>query len=367
MQFFKPLSLLVATMAISLCAFAQRPINGTSNFNTVPAGVRISGNATGAGITATNIAGFNFRLTTTNPPTMVVEVWDGTVSTGNGVAFYEESSIINPPISAITITSADGALFDLLSIGINGQASTGGSANVTITGLNSSGVPIAGATTSGTASVSSLTAFNVGGNTAFKAIAAIRITSANLVYAFIDNISLANVGTVLPLSGLEFSATPKNNSVLLNWSTESEQATRSFTVEHSVDGSNWSSIGSIAAAGSSSTKTLYQYTHSTPARKGNYYRLTQQDLSGRKTISNIIYLDISGQSVALSVYPNIAVGGFVNVQLQEACNIRVFNNAGVLVLQKTLPAGVSQVELSKHPAGLYYIKAGNQTASIVIQ
>lgn len=136
---------------LSLITFAGTPINGTTAFNSVSGGLKASGSASGSGITAADIEGFDFRLTTTNgAPTMNIEVWDGFVSTGNGVVLYESTSSINPLFSGIYITANSGAQFDLISIGINAQNSASGDATVTITGLDGSGNPISGATTSGT-------------------------------------------------------------------------------------------------------------------------------------------------------------------------------------------------------------------------
>ena len=75
---------------------------------------------------------------------MVIEVWDGAVFSVNGVAFYESSSSINPKFSEVLVKSNSEARFDLLSIGINSQASDGGDAVVTITGLDQYGNPVAG-------------------------------------------------------------------------------------------------------------------------------------------------------------------------------------------------------------------------------
>ncbi len=368
MSSLKPLALLVAGIVTTLFVTAGRPINGTTRFNSVSAGPKSSGNAAAAGgINALNIEGFNFKLTTASAgPTMVIEVWDGSVSSGNGVAFYESTSLINPLFTGMTIAANDGALFDLMSIGINAQASNSGSATVTITGLNASGNPIAGASTTGVASVTALTIFNVSSNMAFKSVAGIRITSTDVIYAFIDDINLANVGTVLPLTGLDFSATPKNNSVLLNWSTQSEQSTSSFSIEHSVNATSWTNIGNIAAAGNSSTSKAYSFNHPTPNNGRNYYRLAQQDVNGRITYSNIIYMDTRNKASDLAIYPSVVLNGFVNVKLSIKTIVQVYNPGGAVVLSKTLPAGVSQVPVNSLPSGIYHLRAEGQTETFVI-
>lgn len=358
---------------ISVCLFftcaanAGTPVNGTTAFNSVSAGVKASGNAgTGSGITAGNIEGFNFNLTTaTSGPTMIIEVWDGAVGTGNGVAFYESTSVINPLFSGITITANDGSQFDLTSIGINAESSGGGNTTVTITGLNSSGTAVSGATATGVASVTALTNFNVSGNVAFKGIYGIKITSSDIVYAFIDNIAMVNV-TTLPLTWLDFSAKTQDNNVALKWSTASEQGTKNFIIQHSANGIDWNKAGETPAAGNSSINKYYSYTDASPFSGANYYRLIQQDVDGRQTYSKVIYVYLGDQLFHFSVYPTVVTNGLLNVKLYKKLIVQIFNSVGNLVMLKELQPGIQQVKLGPLQAGVYQIRAAAETISFII-
>ena len=360
------------TAILPICLFftfsanAGTPVNGTTQFNSVAAGVKASGNAAAAGgITASDIEGFNFRLNTaTSGPTMIIEVWDGTVGTGNGVAFYESTSAINPLFSGITITANDGSKFDLTSIGINAQSLTGGSTTVTVTGLNASGNPVAGATTTGLASVSALTVFNVNANAAFKGIYGIRITSTDIVYAFIDNIAIANVN-VLPVKWLDFSALDQNKNIVLKWGTAFEQGTTNFIVQHSRNGTDWNDVGAIAAAGNSSTDKLYSFIHVSPVSGGNYYRLIQLDMDGKQSISKVVYIHLKNR-LAMTVYPTLVTNDLLKIKADKKMSIRVFNSVGTLVLVKALQPGENRLTLERLPAGVYMVRANEETASFII-
>ncbi|MBC7934930.1 MAG: T9SS type A sorting domain-containing protein [Rhizobacter sp.] len=363
----KPSCVIAFCLVFTFAANAGTPVNGLTSFNSVTPGVKASGNAGAAsGITAANIEGFNFKLNTAaSGPVMLIEVWDGFVGTGNGVAFYESTSSINPLFSGITITANDESKFDLTSIGINAQNTAGGNTTVTLTGLNAAGNPVSGATTTGVASVSSLTLFNVSANAAFKNIYGIRITSTDIVYAFIDNITIANL-TVLPVQWLEFTAIPQNNNILLKWGTAFEQGTTSFIIQHSATGTNWTDAGTIPAAGNSTTDKLYSFVHTSPSRGANYYRLIQQDIDGRQDYSKILYLNLDDRSTHFSVYPNVAANRLLNIKLDKAANIQILNSAGSLVILKAYPAGVQQVDLAQLPPGVYRIRARNETISFII-
>ncbi len=359
--------LIFICLLFTFAATAGKPINGTTAFNSVSPGVKASGNAgTASGITAGNLEGFDFKLTTaTSGPTMVIEVWDGFVSTGNGVAFYEATSGINPLFTGITITSNEGSRFDLNSIGINAQSGAGGNTTVTITGLNAMGVAISGATTTGLASVYSLTTFNVNANTAFKGIYGIRITSSDLVYAFIDNISLVNV-TVTPLNWLDFSSKNLDKNVILNWSTAAEQGTSHFIIQRSANGTDWDNIGTTAAAGNSTNQKFYTYTDVVPFSGTNYYRLVQKDLDGNQSYSKIIFLNRNENLFNFSVYPTMLTNGLLNVKLTKKMPVQIFNCVGKLVMVKELQPGIQQLNLENLPSGIYRIRAATETLSFII-
>lgn len=356
--------------AFAVITIAGNPVNGTTEFNTVGTGVKNSGSGGGTGITASDIEGFNFRLTTTDgSPTMKIEVWDGSVFTGNGVALYESTSNINPQFSGIYITANSGAQFDLISIGINGQSSGGGDATVTITGLDGSGNPISGATTSGTASVTSLTIFDVNSINQFKGIRGIRITSSDLVYAFIDDIQLQNVAmATLPVDWIHFNAKSETNSdIRLSWTTASEQNTAAYTIMNSTNGQQWQTIGTVAAAGNSSVVSNYSFLHNNPFAGNNYYRLQQVDLDGNISYSKIISI-LAAQEKSSSVYPNpVARNSSFSIHIKQSVTIELFSSTGQLMFQKNLPAGLHTISVGTIAPGIYRLKEGDKITSLVIQ
>jgi hypothetical protein len=354
----------------SLTAFVAKagaPANGNTPFNSVSPGPKASGSGGGSGITAANVEGFNFKLTTANAgPTMVIEVWDGIVGTGNGVAFYEQSSSINPLFTGITVTANNGAKFDLNSIGINGQSSGGGSSNVTITGLNAAGNPVSGATFSGIADVSTLTTFNLSGNAAFKGIFGIRITSADLVYAFVDNINLSNVLLPLPLTWLDFSAAKQDAAVVLKWRTALEERTKDFAVQRSANETGWQTIGTVSAAGNSVAERSYTYADASPLGGANYYRIVQRDADGKMNYSKVVCVTLAAKTNHLAVYPNPVLNHQLYVMMEKAATVQVVNSAGNVVLRKELAAGLQKLSFERLPAGIYHIIAGAEKSTFLV-
>jgi hypothetical protein len=364
------ITLLFITVFVTCSFFAKaaRPINGTTTFSTISASLKASGIASGpGGLTAFNVEGFNFNLTTSAGATMNIEVWDGLVATGNGVAFYESTSTTNPPISGITLKSNDGARFDFVSIGVNATNSSNGNATITITGLNSAGNPVSGASFTGSASAVALSTFSVSSNAAFKGIYGVRITSSDMNYVFLDNVNLANVGSTLSLTWLDFKAIRQDKNTFLNWSTATEQNTKDFTIQHSTNTIHWNTIGTLKAAGNSQAIQQYRFVHTSPNSDANYYRLLQADLDGQIAYSKIVFLSLSDKTQTLSVYPNPVQNGRLVVKLENPTSIQIVNSDGVVVLRKLLNATEEVLQVNNLPKGVYQLTTGSATKTFLIQ
>lgn len=171
--------------------------------------------------------------------------------------------------------------------------------------------------------------------------------------------------SALPVSWLGFTAQKMNNAVILNWSTASEQNSRSFIVQHSTDGSSWNTIGNIAAAGNSPSVQQYSFVHSNPANGANYYRILQQDLDGKLAYSKVVSLSFMGQPRQISVYPNPVADGMLHIQLRQAATVLIYNSAGILVQRWQLTAGTQTLDMSGLPKGVYQVKAADEVVKVV--
>lgn len=93
----------------------------------------------------------------------------------------------------------------------------------------------------------------------------------------LQDIFNVTVSGPVPITLSSFSATLDKDNVLLNWSTSQEQNNKYFTIEKSTDGVNFSFLGKVNGAGTSSVTNNYKMTDYTPADGSNFYRLSQTD------------------------------------------------------------------------------------------
>jgi hypothetical protein len=161
------------------------------------------------------------------------------------------------------------------------------------------------------------------------------ITSNNFV-GFNTYFTLANASggiNPLPVEYISFNAIAKNNKVDVTWSTASEVNSDYFIVEKSTNGSTFSPIGKINAAGFSTTMHSYLFEDVHPAQGNNYYRLKQMDRNGTFEYSTVRVVNF--KKSAMNVYPNPVTAKVISVSLDniedENLEARLIDLSGKIV------------------------------------
>jgi Secretion system C-terminal sorting domain len=172
----------------------------------------------------------------------------------------------------------------------------------------------------------------------------------------------------LPVTWQSFIAEKQGTASLLKWSTASEQNTKDFEVQHSTNTLSWTPLGTVAAAGNSTTTRQYSFTHATPFKGNvyNYYRILQRDLDGKFSYSKIASLIYDEPGPDVFVYPNPATE-VVTVYLAESQDVRLINVAGATVWKGNLSSGRNQIPLTRLAKGVYWIVTGSVKKQLLIQ
>lgn len=150
--------------------------------------------------------------------------------------------------------------------------------------------------------------------------------------------------TVLPVTIVGLKARCIGNAVAVEWTTQVEQNTERFVVQHSTNGSDFTAIGWLAAAGNSLGNIDYALRHESPVDGINYYRLEQVDRDGTRTLSNVVAVELKRGANILLPRPNPAT---TTVQvdipggLTGAFEFRITDAAGRLV--KTIRSNALEV------------------------
>ncbi len=187
---------------------------------------------------------------------------------------------------------------------------------------------------------------------------------------------------LIPVELTSFTVNSARDQVVLNWSTATETNNKGFVVERKSETEDWSRVGFINGKGTTTEKSFYSYTDKN-LKAGNYsYRLKQEDLDGKITVTRAVETEV-GMPEEFALYQNYPnpFNPSTMISYQLAGNVKVslkvFDVLGNLVaelLNAEQPAGYYSVEFDaaqyKLSSGVYYysLTAGNfsSTKKLVI-
>ncbi len=190
-------------------------------------------------------------------------------------------------------------------------------------------------------------------------------TNGTIAWTSTGQIEITYIVT-LPVTWLSFTAAKENNVVKLNWSTATEQNTKNYIVQHSINAINWNNIGTVPSAGNSDLVQRYIFVDQNEMNGLHYYRLLQTDLDEKINFSKIISINLDAE-YKLKVYPNPVTNGTMTIRLNLPSTVKIYNSAGIKLVEKEFSAGEHQLSLSLLPKGNYYLQTKDKAAMIVIQ
>ncbi len=180
---------------------------------------------------------------------------------------------------------------------------------------------------------------------------------------------------ILPVTLVQFTGAKKGSTAELSWKTAQEVNTKVFVVERSTDGSTFTEIGKMNAAGNSTSVRSYTFIDNTPAIGRNFYRLKSIDKDDKFTTTGVIAIDF-GKAVFVSLKPNPA-SNVVYVTMKnnaDAATIQLVDLNGRIVKQQFISFGAAQsipVSLDGMAKGLYLLKVSTRkemaTERLIIQ
>ncbi|MGG9960170.1 PQQ-dependent sugar dehydrogenase [Ferruginibacter sp. SUN106] len=171
---------------------------------------------------------------------------------------------------------------------------------------------------------------------------------------------------VLPVDQLTFTGTLQNdNTSLLKWQTDHEINTSNFAVQRSIDGINFSTIGTVTAHGNTSTISNYDFTDIDAADQQSailYYRLKVNDVNGVFKYSNTISITMPLTKGSITVSPNPAVNDMKATVVSPVtgnATWKIVDNTGRTIMYGTtlLKKGSNEipVNITRLAAGSYYM------------
>ena len=169
---------------------------------------------------------------------------------------------------------------------------------------------------------------------------------------------MLRTGAFLPVTWLEFRGESMDNGVRLRWKTSTEQNSSHFEVERSLNGSSFTKLGTVKAAGNSNRIMSYEFLDKTAPSGSLHYRLRQVDIDKRFSYSSTVRVNSTGRA-SLSIGPN-PTSGEATLQLSAgwtgSYECRIISASGAVVYRQAgLRAGSHKIDLSRWSPGLYRV------------
>ncbi|MBF9222359.1 LamG-like jellyroll fold domain-containing protein [Hymenobacter ruricola] len=344
---------------------AQLRADMTSPNAAVPASLVLHYNLD-QGTPATPSTGANAGLTTlydlaNGTPAMLTNF---ALASGNTASNYVQSyALVVPVATTSTARSATGFT-------VNWTAPAYGTATSYLLDVSTTAdftAPIAGSPFATTATSYALTGLNASSPYFY------RVRALNSALAQPDQGAYSNVvsqATPLPVELTTFTATAQGNSaVRLAWATASEKNSAAFEVERSTDGRTFGRLGTVAAAGSSSSARRYELLDAKlPADAALlYYRLKQVDADGSFRHSPVRAVALTGAAEGLALYPNPAHGAATLTGVAPGTVVTVTDALGRTVATATADATGTAALAAGLPAGAYVVRAGAKAVKLTVE
>ncbi len=194
----------------------------------------------------------------------------------------------------------------------------------------------------------------------------------------IDNFSYTTPAAcvqALPVSLSSFTASVKNNTNILNWSTATETNNKGFEVMKSFDGNNFETVGTVVGKGNNSSVSNYEWVDNKPFAT-SYYKLKQIDNDGKFQYSNVVSVkqnSINQLNLVLKQNPvqtslafvyDLPQAGNVSISVKDVFGRTIYSNA-----TNNVAAGLHNFSTSTlgYAKGSYFIQLSSNGSTLTKQ
>ncbi|MBS1607544.1 MAG: right-handed parallel beta-helix repeat-containing protein [Bacteroidetes bacterium] len=167
----------------------------------------------------------------------------------------------------------------------------------------------------------------------------------------------------IPLKWISFKGEINNvQQTQLNWIV-AENDVADYEVEKSIDGANFTKIGTVVGRGDGFNN--YSFTDRLFTQKA-YYRIKQIDISGAFSYSTILLIQNKpGNKIVL--YPNPVADNLFITGADPGTSVQLYNASGEKISTLLCNSNKEIISFANLPMGLYFIQVGNTGTYKVIK
>ena len=166
---------------------------------------------------------------------------------------------------------------------------------------------------------------------------------------------------VLPVDLTFFDGRLLDNSIILNWKTETEENNKGFEIEKSKNGKEWEKIAFIEGNGTTIINQNYSYIDYLIYNDLNYYRLKQIDYSEKFEYSKVICIK-NNIKTENKIFGNVVKD---NLVIRGKGLIYIANSFGVIINNYYIEDDIITIDISNLSKGIYYVITQDKVLSFV--
>jgi hypothetical protein len=152
------------------------------------------------------------------------------------------------------------------------------------------------------------------------------------------------------------------SGVEVEWTTHPEATQYLYTVEHSMNQTDWNSVSSVMGVNNNNSND-YSVVDETPVNGKNYYRIKRSSLNGLAGYSEVREIELNVQTnESMLIYPNPASSTLHISNVMEYDNdvtVTMATTNGSVLHTMTIPQGsIEQLEIPMEnvPQGIYIVR-----------
>jgi len=149
-----------------------------------------------------------------------------------------------------------------------------------------------------------------------------------------------------------------SKKVFLQWAVQPGMSADYFSIERTIDGKNFESIGVIKSV---ETSVKYEFTDEIPTRGNSLYRIRFTSKSGSYFFSDSVEVNIPG-STLISFYPN-PVDNVLIVRSAFHADLLITDGLGKPRISRTIGVGPSIIDVSTLEKGVYLLRITDKITS----
>jgi hypothetical protein len=155
---------------------------------------------------------------------------------------------------------------------------------------------------------------------------------------------------------------PAVGVVRISWEQDEDGLATTYTVERSIEGTDFAAVGTLSAPTSLlGTTGVYEFADRPPKRGRNFYRVRAMDVLGNELLSNTVAVSTENRNIPAKLFPNPAREGTVFIELydvpKDAAQLTIVNTTGQVLRQFRWadPGQPQPIDVRGLPRGLYFV------------